>query len=89
MYRIHSINTDNNLVEINEEISELLDKQLWLPMNKGLIAKVGGNQKCAMKIKKKNEMPVKKIFNDGSDFFRMLHNSRSTDEDETNNNETT
>ena len=31
-------------------------------------------------------MPVKKFFNDGNDFFRMLHNSRSTDEDETNNN---
>ena len=39
--------------------------------------------------KEKNEMPVKKIFNDENDFFRMLYNSRSTDEDETNNNETT
>ena len=34
-------------------------------------------------------MPVKNYFNDGNDFFRMLHDSRSTDEDETNNNETT
>ena len=25
---------------------------MWLPMNKGLTAKVGGNRKCAMKIKK-------------------------------------
>ena len=32
-------------------------------------------------------MPVKN-FNDRNNFFRMLHNSRSTDEDETNNNET-
>ena len=77
------------MVEINEEMSELLDKQLWLPMNKGLTAKVGGNRKCAMKIKKKNEMPVKIFFNDRTNFFRMLHNNRSTVEDETNNNETT
>ena len=34
-------------------------------------------------------MPVKEIFDDGNNFFRMLHNGRSTDEDETNNNETT
>ena len=70
-------------------MSELLDKQLWQEMNKGLTAKVEGNQKCVMKIKKKNEMPVKNFFNDRNDFFRMLHDSRSTDEDETNNNETT
>ena len=31
----------------------------------------------------------RKNFNDRNDFFRMLNNSRSTDEDETNNNETT
>ena len=43
------------MVETNEEMSELLDKQLWLKINKGLTAKVGGNQKCAMKIKKKND----------------------------------
>ena len=66
-------------------MSELLDKQLWLPMNKGLTAKVGGNWKCAMKIKKKTTA-CQFFFNDGNDFFRMLHNSRSTDEDE---NETT
>ena len=53
MQRIHSTNTDNNLVEINEEMSELLDKQLWQEMNKGLTAKVGTNRKYAMKIKKK------------------------------------
>ena len=51
------------MVEINEEMSELLDKQLWLPINKGLTAKVGGNLKCAMKIKKKEKekewLPVK------------------------------
>ena len=70
-------------------MSELLDKQLWREMNKGLTAKVGGNRKCAMKIKKKNEMPVKNFFNDRNDFFRMLHDSRSTDDDKTNNNETT
>ena len=52
---IPSTNTDNNLVEINEEMSELLDKQLWLPMNKGLTTKVGGNRKCVMKIKKKKK----------------------------------
>ena len=70
-------------------MSELLDKQLWQEMNKGLTTKVGGNRKCAMKIKKKKRLPIKNIFNDSNDFFRMLHNSRSTDEDETNNNETT
>ena len=60
-------------------------------MNKGLTAKVGGNQMCAMKIKKKRKkrLPVEKNFNDGNDFFRMLNNSRLTDEDETNNDETT
>ena len=31
----------------------------------------------------------RKIFNDRNDFFRILNNSRSTNEDETNNNETT
>ena len=41
MQRIHSRNTDNNLIEINEEMSELLDKQLWQEMNKGLTAKSG------------------------------------------------
>ena len=77
---------NNNLVEINEEMSELLDKQLWLPINNGLTAKVGGNWKCAMKIKKKRKrLPVKNIFNDRNDFFRMLHSNRSMDEDETNN----
>ena len=76
------------MVEINEEMSELLDKQLWVPINKGLTAKVRGNRKCAMKIKKKR-LHVEKIFNDRNDFFRMLNNNRSTDEDETNNNETT
>ena len=65
-------------------MSELLDKQLWLEMNKGLTAKVGGNRKCAMKIKKRNACQI--FFNDGNDFFRMLHDSRSADEDETNNN---
>ena len=33
------------LVEINEEMSELLDKQVWQPntkLNKGLTASVGG-----------------------------------------------
>ena len=50
------------MVEINEEISEKLDKQLWQEMNKGLTAKVGGNRKCLMKIKKKeNKMPVKNV----------------------------
>ena len=39
--------------------------------------------------KEKNEMPVKISFNDGNNFLRMLHNHRSTDEDETNNIETT
>ena len=42
---IHSTNTDNNLVEINEEMSELLDKQVWQPnakLNKALTTKVGG-----------------------------------------------
>ena len=39
-------------------MSELLDKQLWLPMNKGLTAKVGGNWKCAMKIKKKTACQI-------------------------------
>ena len=59
-------------------------------MNKGLTAKVGGNQKCTMKIKKKKKTTAhQKIFNDRNDFFRMLKNSRLTDEDETNNNETT
>ena len=43
------------MVEINEEMSELLDKQLWQEMNKGLTAKVEGNQKCVMKIKKKTK----------------------------------
>ena len=38
--------------------------------------------------KEKNNC-LSNFFNDGNDFFRMLHNSRSTDEDETNNNETT
>ena len=61
MQRIHSTNTDNNLVEINEEMSELLDKQLWQEMNKGLTAKVGCNQKCAMKIKKKTKWLSKKF----------------------------
>ena len=36
-------------------MSELLDKQLWQEMNKGLNTKVGGNRKCAMKIKKKKK----------------------------------
>ena len=72
-------------------MSELLDKQLWLKINKGLTAKVGGNRKCAMKIKKKKKkrLRVEKNFNDRNDFFRMLNDSRSTDEDETNNNEST
>ena len=69
-------------------MSKLLDKQLWLPINKRITAKVGGNRKCAMKIKKKTTA-CQKYFNDKNDFFRTLHNSRSTDEDETNNNETT
>ena len=77
------------MVEINEEMSELLDKQLWREMNKGLTTKVGGNRKCAMKIKKKKRNACQIFFNDRNDFFRMLHDSRSTDEDETNNNETT
>ena len=58
------------------------------PNEQRLTAKVGGNQKCVMKIKKKTTACQKK-FNDGNDFFGMLNNSRSTDEDETNNNETT
>ena len=59
-------------------------------MNKRLTTKVGGNRKCAMKIKKKRKLlRVEKNLNDRNDFFRMLHNSRSTNEDETNNNETT
>ena len=70
-------------------MSELLDKQLWQEMNKGLTVKVGGNWKCVMKIKKRKiRLPVNKNCNDGNDFFRMLNNNRSTDEDETNNNET-
>ena len=69
-------------------MSELLDKQLWLPMNKGFTTKVGGNQKYVMKIKKKTTA-CQKNFNGGNDFFKMLHNSRSTDEDETDNNEST
>ena len=59
------------MVEIDEEMSELLDKQLWQPMNKRVTAKVGGNRKCAMKIKKKKRLPVKKIFNDKKDFIRL------------------
>ena len=49
-------------------MSELLDKQLWLPMNKGLATKVGGNQKCAMKMKKKekNDCLSKKILMTGT-----------------------
>ena len=71
-------------------MGELLDKQLWQEMNKGLTAKVGGYRKCTMKIKKKVKMTAcRKNCNDRSDFFRMLNNSRSTDEDETNNNEST
>ena len=68
-------------------MSELLDKQLWQEMNKGLTAKVGGNRKCAKKIKKKPKKMTacRKNFNDRSDLFRMLNNSRSADEDETNN----
>ena len=62
-------------------MSELLDKQLWQPMNKGLTAKVGGNQKCVMKIKKKTTA-CQKNFNDRNNFFRMLNNSRSTNQDE-------
>ena len=50
------------MVEINEEKSELLDKQLWLPINKGLTTKVGGDRKCAMKIKKKENDCLSKIF---------------------------
>ena len=87
---ICSKNTGNNLVEINEEMSELSDKQLWQPMNKVLTTKVGGNWKCEMKIKKKEKrLPVKKNFNDRNDFFRILNNRKVSDEDETNNNETT
>ena len=58
---MHSTNTANNLVEINEEMSELLDKQLWQEMNKRLTTKVGSNRKYAMKIKKKNDCLSKKI----------------------------
>ena len=44
-----------------------------------------------MKIKEKGKkrLFVEKNFNYKNEFFRMLNNSRSTDEDETNNNETT
>ena len=93
MQRIHSTNTDNNLVEINEEMSELLDKQLWQEMNKGLTAKSGREPEVCdenkEKEKEKKRLRVEKNFNDRSDFFRMLNNSTSTDEDETNNNEST
>ena len=41
------------------------------------------------KEKEEKMTACQKIFNDRNDFFRMLNNSRSTDEDETNNNETT
>ena len=41
------------------------------------------------KEKEKKQLSVEKNFNDRSDFFRMLNNSNSTDEDETNNNEST
>ena len=50
------------MVEINEEMSELLDKQFWLRMNKGLTAKVGGKWKCVMKIKKKKTKCLSKKF---------------------------
>ena len=70
-------------------MSELLDKQLWQPMNKGLTAKVGGNLKCVMKIKKKKTTARQKNFNLRNDFFRMFNNSRVADEDETINDETT
>ena len=40
-------------------MSELLDKQLWREMNKELTTKVGGNRKCAMKIKKKTKCQSK------------------------------
>ena len=50
------------MVEINEEMSELLDKQLWLPINKRLTAKVGGNRKCVMKIKKKTTSYLSRKF---------------------------
>ena len=53
-----------NLVEINEELSELLDKQVWWS-NRKL------NRKCAMKIKKK-QLPVEKLFNDRKEFIRLL-----------------
>ena len=41
----YSTNTDNYLVEISEDMSDLLDKQVWQPnakLNKGLSASVGG-----------------------------------------------
>ena len=50
------------MVEINEEMSELLDKQLWQEMNKRLTAKVGGNRMCAMKIRKNENDCLSKIF---------------------------
>ena len=49
-------------------MSELLDKQLWQEMNKGLTAKVGGNRKCAMKIKKKTKCLSKKNLMTGTTF---------------------
>ena len=47
-------------------MSELLDKQLWREMSKGLTAKVGGNRKCAMKIKKKTKCLSKKFLMTGT-----------------------
>ena len=41
------------------------------------------------KKERKKRLHVEKNFNDRSDFFRMVNNSRSTNEDETNNNEST
>ena len=53
-------------------MSELLDKQLWQPMNKRVTAKGEvTRRKCAMKIKKKkNDCMSKKIY-DKKDFIRL------------------
>ena len=53
---MHSTNTDNNLVEINEKMSELLDKQLWQPMNKGLTTKSGRYPEVCDENKEKEKM---------------------------------
>ena len=66
LQKIHSTNTDNSLVEINEEMSELLDKQVWQPntkLNKGLTASVGEVTKVCNENKEKEKMTAhQKIF---------------------------